>query len=82
MVMRNDELLAQALSLPRDAREDLAERLLRSVDDDEQAPESASAAWDREIVARLQRYDAGTEAAVPWDELRDRLEQRRTDPPR
>lgn len=72
MATRVEELLAWALALPREAREEFAERLLHSVD-----PESSGGvaeAWDREIADRLRRFDAGETATVAWTDLRARLD--------
>jgi putative addiction module component (TIGR02574 family) len=71
---RSDDFLAEALRLPAAARAALAAELIRSLDDDEPAPE-VEAAWGDEIRRRLAEIDAGRADTVPWAEVeRDMLE--------
>jgi putative addiction module component (TIGR02574 family) len=62
-----EKLLQEALSLSEDARVDLAEALLESV---EHAPgdEGVDAAWSVEAKRRLDDVRSGAVKPVPWEE--------------
>jgi putative addiction module component (TIGR02574 family) len=62
-----EKLLEEALSLSEDARVDLAEALLQSVEP-ETADEGAEAAWSKEAKRRLEEVRTGSVRAVPWEE--------------
>ena len=64
-------LSRDALALPPDERMALAHRLLLSVESDPEP--GADAAWEREIVRRIGRFDAGETATVPAAEVFARL---------
>jgi putative addiction module component (TIGR02574 family) len=72
------DILAAALSLPREARAQLAEQLLDSLD-----PHRAEidAAWEAEIDARISEIESGRAQLVPHDQaiaqVRERLKARR-----
>ena len=70
-------VLEAAESLPAEQRRELIELLAAGLDDGESVP-ALSDAWRREIAARLADYDAGRVAAVPWPEVRARMEARRS----
>ena len=76
--MQVDELLAEALSLPRHERARVAEALLSSI---EEPADRAAAAWTTELERRSQEVAHGAVQLTPWDtvraEIRDELEQRR-----
>ena len=60
------DLLAAALRLPEDAREELADRLYESL-----GPPGAGdvdAAWAEEIKRRIDDLESGREKAIPLDE--------------
>ena len=62
-----ETMLDQALQLPPDVREQLAIRLLDSlepVDDDHEA------AWAAEIQRRVDDLQSGREKAIPWEDVR------------
>ena len=61
------KVMQQALSLPEDARVDLAEALLESVER-EPAEEGAEAAWASEARRRLEQVRSGAVKPVPWEE--------------
>lgn len=71
-----EKLLQEALSLSADARVDLAEALLESVEQ-EPADEGAVAAWSAEAKRRLEEVRSGAVKAVPWEEA----ERQILDPP-
>ena len=76
--MRVDELLEQALGLPRHERARLAEELLSSIEEPE---DHAAVAWTTELERRSQQIVQAAVQLTPWVEARaelmDELEQRR-----
>jgi putative addiction module component (TIGR02574 family) len=62
-----EKILQEALSLPEDARLDLASALLESVDRDP-ADEGAEEAWSAEAKRRLDETRSGAVKPVPWEE--------------
>ena len=77
MTSRAQEVLQQALALPRDERADVAAELLASLDE---APPSGraevEAAWAREIERRARRVMSGESAGEPWEDARARVLRR------
>ncbi|HUY35922.1 MAG TPA: addiction module protein [Pirellulales bacterium] len=71
-----NEVFAQALGLPEDARASLARQLLLSLETDDFDSDS-EAAWAIEIEARLAAVERGGYAAQDWREalaeIRSRL---------
>ena len=74
MAQRAQELLREALTLPVDARADVAARLLASLDEENIATEDIEAAWADEIEKRARRVLAGESEGIPWEEVRRRAE--------
>ena len=76
--MSTEEILAQALRLPRAERARLAEEVLSSLDDPD---EQVAAAWARELERRSNDIAEGRVQPVDWETARDQilkeLEQRR-----
>jgi putative addiction module component (TIGR02574 family) len=68
------DLLQSALQLPEDDRLALATELLESVEGPED-PEW-SAAWAAELDRRVREIDEGRAKAVPWAEVKAKLEAR------
>jgi putative addiction module component (TIGR02574 family) len=64
-----EQITSAALSLSLEARAQLAERLLTSLDDD---PE-ITAAWMEEAKRRMAEIDAGTVTTIPSEEVFARL---------
>jgi putative addiction module component (TIGR02574 family) len=62
-----EKILLEALSLPEDARLDLATALLESVDRDP-PDEGAEEAWSAEAKRRLDEVRSGAVKPVPWEE--------------
>jgi putative addiction module component (TIGR02574 family) len=62
-----EEITEKALRLSRQERLALANRLL-SDDEDRDTPE-IEAAWEEEILARIQTIDEGTAAGIPYEEV-------------
>ena len=62
------------MKMPPADRARLAERLIRSLD--EQADPDADAAWQDEVARRWQQTQAGEAALVPWEVVRERIQGR------
>jgi putative addiction module component (TIGR02574 family) len=63
------ELLKKALALPPEARAELADSLLESLDA-EPADEGVEAAWSVEIQRRIEEIDSGKVKMIPYEEVR------------
>lgn len=78
--MSTDELLAQILRLPRGDRARVADELLSSL---EEPDEAVAVAWANELERRSRELADGKVQAVPWEEARasivKRLKQARAD---
>jgi putative addiction module component (TIGR02574 family) len=75
-----DQLEAEVLDLPGEAREHLVRRLILSLEDQPlEDPADVKAAWDEEISRRIAEVDAGTAEVIPADvvfaDIRRRLQQ-------
>jgi putative addiction module component (TIGR02574 family) len=68
MMQEAQELLKKALALPDKERADLAGSLIESLDDT--VDENAEAAWQEEIVRRLEDVQSGKVKTISWDEVR------------
>jgi putative addiction module component (TIGR02574 family) len=68
MMQEAQELLKKALSLPDKERADLAGSLIDSLD--ATVDENAEAAWQEEIVRRLEEVRSGKVKTTSWDEVR------------
>jgi putative addiction module component (TIGR02574 family) len=62
-----DELLKKALSLPVDARAEMASSLIESLD--EAVDEDAEVAWQHEVVRRMDEIRSGKVKTIPWREV-------------
>jgi putative addiction module component (TIGR02574 family) len=65
------KVLEDALRLPENERADLAAQLLKSLDPE--ADTDVAAAWDAEVLRRLDELDKGLVKPVPWSEARQRI---------
>jgi putative addiction module component (TIGR02574 family) len=74
-----EKLLQEALSLPEDARVDLAEALLESVEN-EPADEGVEEAWSAEAKRRLEEVRSGVVKPVPWEEAERQIFDPSDDP--
>ena len=76
--MSTDELLAEALRLPRGERARVVEKLWSSL---EEPADDVAAAWAIELERRSKEIADGTVQTVPWETVRadivKELEQRR-----
>jgi putative addiction module component (TIGR02574 family) len=64
------KLLDEALMLPLDEQELLANSLLSHVA--ENTDESVQAAWDEEIKRRIEEIRSGRAKMIPWEDVRTR----------
>jgi len=65
------EILKKALDLPPEARAAIAGSLLDSLD--AEVDEDVEAAWEAEILRRLEELNTGRVSPVPWAEARRRI---------
>lgn len=63
-------ILEEALALPEDARTDLVEALIESLEPPTDPPTEVEAAWTDEIARRLEDMETGAGKPIPWDETR------------
>ncbi|MFT4100024.1 MAG: addiction module protein [Burkholderiaceae bacterium] len=68
------DLLESALKLSETERAELAAKLISSLDGKQDA--DARSAWLAEIERRVEELDSGAVTAIPWSELRAKLEKR------
>lgn len=71
MPLTLDALVREALNLPSEEREILANRLLDSIGDRDS--EAMSPAWEAEIARRIAEIDSGTAVLIPADEVFTRM---------
>ena len=80
MSPETENIVQEALQMPREARAFLAEKLLESLDFEE--PFNVSPEWKKEISRRCRELDEGLVDLVPGDEVlreaRERLQGRNT----
>jgi putative addiction module component (TIGR02574 family) len=65
-----DDLLKKALTLPPEARADLASSLLESLD--QTVDEDVEAVWQQEVARRMEELESGKAKTIPWTEVRRR----------
>jgi putative addiction module component (TIGR02574 family) len=65
------EILKKALNLPVAERAELAGSLIESLDETEDV--AVEAAWDLEVIRRMQDFDSGKVKPVSLEEARRRL---------
>jgi putative addiction module component (TIGR02574 family) len=63
-----DELMKQAMSLPPEDREILANSLFESLD--HPVDEGVEAAWQEEVARRMNDIESGKVKTVPWEQVR------------
>lgn len=73
MEAETQHVLAEALKLPAEAREDVAVRLLGSVVPSDVELDATRIAWNEEIDRRIAKLDRGESAAVPIDDAWPRI---------
>ena len=70
MSSKASKLLEQALDLSKGERDDIAARLIASLDNQS---DDASEAWDAEIQRRLGDVDSGRVQPIVWPEARRKI---------
>jgi putative addiction module component (TIGR02574 family) len=70
MMQEARELLKKAPALPDRERADLAGSLIDSLDDT--VDENAEAAWQEEIVRRLEEVRSGKVKTISWEDVRQK----------
>ncbi|MCG3180586.1 MAG: hypothetical protein BIFFINMI_02948 [Phycisphaerae bacterium] len=73
-----NKVMNEALKMPVADRALLAERLIRSLD--KQQDTDVEAAWQEEIERRLRQIDSGSAELIPWEVVRDSLRKRLREP--
>ena len=68
--MSIEELIAEALKLPRDERARLAEELYASFDEPADLVERA---WAEELERRCEDLESGRAKTVPWETVREEI---------
>ena len=63
-------LLEEALAPSEDARTELLEALIESLDGPAEDRDEVEAAWADEIAERIRAVDAGSVKPIPWEEAR------------
>ena len=81
MSPKAQRLLEEALALPEDARTDLVEALIESLDGPGESSAEVEAAWTEEIARRLKDVEAGAVKPIPWEEARKMIFGSRDDAP-
>jgi putative addiction module component (TIGR02574 family) len=71
MAERTAAVLTEILAWPANERGDLAARLLQSLDADLDI--DAAAAWDAEILTRLDDVRSGRVVGIPWADARAQI---------
>jgi putative addiction module component (TIGR02574 family) len=74
MTQATQKLIEEALRLPRESRAFLAEKLLESLDECENAP-MPSAQWMDEIRRRCREIDAGTVTLIPGERVFEEVDR-------
>ncbi len=74
MSTTTEKVCIEALSLPRDARAEIAHRLLLSLENDD-FNEDVSEQWKQEIDRRRREFREGTARPVPVEEALRRAEK-------
>ena len=75
--MTRNAVLEEALKLSIKERAEVAVKLLASLDDQEwDDPEEVERAWGAEIERRARRVLSGESAGTPWEDVKQRLENR------
>jgi putative addiction module component (TIGR02574 family) len=74
-------VLEDALALPEDARIELVEALIESLERPADPPADVEAAWTQEIARRLKHVETGAVKPIQWDEARKMIFGPRDDTP-
>jgi putative addiction module component (TIGR02574 family) len=72
-----EEITQSALKLSRRERMALASRLLTADEDGGDTAAEIEAAWEEEILGRIEAIDEGTAVGVPYEEVKRAARERR-----
>jgi putative addiction module component (TIGR02574 family) len=72
MPLTIEQIKAEAMKLPPEARADLADWLWISVE----SRESVQAAWDAEIARRIEEIESGKVELIPGEEVLARIDKK------
>jgi putative addiction module component (TIGR02574 family) len=72
MPLTIEQIKAEAMKLPPEARADLADWLWISVE----SRESVQAAWDAEIARRIEEIESGKVELIPGEEVFARIDKK------
>lgn len=72
-----EDILNEAMGMSQADRALLAERLIRSLDD--QVDPDADAAWQDEVTRRWEEIQADQSVLVPWEVVKERIQGRLRD---
>ena len=64
------DVTAEALTLSRAERADLARKLIVSLDEPLDEPEIVEAEWNAEILRRVRHIESGATPGIPLEEVR------------
>ena len=75
--MNREAILREVLKLPHTQRADVAVELLASLEEEPaEDPVEVERAWGAVIERRARRVLAGESKGTPWEEVRQRIEER------
>jgi putative addiction module component (TIGR02574 family) len=77
MAARFEEITQVALALPLDERAKVASALLASLDEPADDPAEVHAAWTAEIRSRIDDIRSGRVQAIPLEQIKAELAERR-----
>ncbi|MFZ0815706.1 MAG: addiction module protein [Candidatus Sulfotelmatobacter sp.] len=70
-----DELLKKAMALPPDERGALAASLIDSLEEASEPDLDVEAAWQLEVVRRMEEIESGKVKPIPWLEVKRRARE-------
>jgi putative addiction module component (TIGR02574 family) len=70
-----DEILKKAMALPPKERGALAASLFDSLEEGSELDLDAEAAWQQEVVRRMEEIDSGKVKPIPWLEVKRRARE-------
>lgn len=71
----DSDVVAAALTLPKDERANLAYKLILSLDEPLDDPEIVKAEWNAEIRRRVQEIKSGAVVGIPYEEVRRQFQR-------
>ena len=74
MTHQSRQILEEAMQLPPQERQELADALLRSLES------ALEASWAEEVRRRIGSVDSGRTELIPWEQVRDELYEQLHEP--